>query len=160
MCHLLHSATRGRHAIDVSMIGLEIEPAAVTRIEHVADPVVAFCHLLRRASARRHFPDLDRTASIRGIDHPPSVRGQIGAILVARREGDLLRLASDDVESEKLEKSVAHYGIGEGAAVRRYGRFVTLFEVFTGGQEFFGVTAVNEDDPRSALSVWVPAHKV
>src|SRR5262249_35395693 len=158
MCHLLHSATRGRHAIDVSMIGLEIEPAAVTRIEHVADPVIAVCYLLRRASARRNFPDLDRTAGIRGIDHPSSVRGQIGAIFVARREGDLLRLASDDVESEKLEKSVAHHGIGDGEAVRRYRRFVTCYDVVTRGQDFLGVAAVDEDDPRSALSIWVPAH--
>src|SRR5215471_20000947 len=131
MCHLLHSATCGRHAIDISMIGLEIEPAAVTRIEHVADAVVAVCHLLRRASARRHFPDLDRTASIRGIDHPSSVWGQIGAVFIACREGHLLRLASDDVESEKLVKSVAHHGIDDGEAVRRYRRFVTRYDVVT-----------------------------
>src|SRR5439155_3158043 len=120
MSDLLRGATCGRHAIDVLMVGLVIEPAPVGRIEHVADTVVTLGELLGRATVRGNLPKVDRAAGIRGIDKPASIRRSGSGEFVVRREGELLRVPSGDIEINELIESPSHQGIGDSSSVAGY----------------------------------------
>src|SRR5436309_14666737 len=66
----LCGATGGRHPIDVLMVGFEVEPAAVGRIEHVPNSVATFGQPFGLAPCRRHFPELNVSISQHGHRSP------------------------------------------------------------------------------------------
>src|SRR5216684_8104544 len=100
------------------MIGLVVEPATVRRIEHVADPVTAFGHLLSFASAGPYSPELDGATRVGGIDQPATVWRPGTTVFVTWGGGELVALARDQIEPEYLKGTAATCRIDNGAPVR------------------------------------------
>src|SRR6266516_3030477 len=96
----LCGATGGRHPIDVLMVGLEVEPAAVGRIEHVPNSVATFGQPFGLALCRRHFPELNVSTGDGGVNEPAAIRRPASIKLIVRRKGELACLASADIKTE------------------------------------------------------------
>src|SRR5262245_28617026 len=61
---LLRGPSICRHAVDVQMVRLEVEPSAIRRVEEVLDSIVAFRQSDRLPASCRHSPELRRAARV------------------------------------------------------------------------------------------------
>src|SRR5262250_2244347 len=98
MSYLLSRTTIGRHAINILVIRLKIEPVAIRGIEKVPDSVLALGQLLGLAAVRWHSPDLQGTAGIRYVSDPSTVGRPLRMIFVARRKCELPRFAAGEIQ--------------------------------------------------------------
>jgi|SRR5215510_12371094 len=71
---LLYGPAVGRHAVNVQVVWLKIEPTPVRRVEHVADAVVTSRQELGLTPTRRDSPELARPVRIRSVHKPATVR--------------------------------------------------------------------------------------
>src|SRR5262249_23842756 len=102
MSNLLDWTAGGGHPVNVQVVGLEVEPLSIRRIEHVTNSIGALGQPLPFTPDRWHSPELKIAAGIGDVDQAAAIRRPDGGVFIVSGKGEFPCLVGTDVETGAL----------------------------------------------------------